>query len=110
MLHLMIVKSIRWLLVKLGRGGSLPGNIGLKMDPQLLSRFKMPKHVILVTGTNGKTTTSNLIVESLLASGMKVIGNRRGDNLREGIAPCFAQTVICIIASRRMQSCLKLMN
>ena len=90
MLRLMIVKIIRWLLVKLGRGGSLPGNIGLKMDSQLLSRFKMPKHVILVTGTNGKTTTSNLIVESLLASGMKVIGNRRGDNLREGIA-----TLLC---------------
>lgn len=90
MLRLIIVKMIRFVLVKMGRGGSLPGNIGLKMDAKLLSRFKMPKHVILVTGTNGKTTTSNLIVESLKASGLKVIGNRRGDNLREGIA-----TLLC---------------
>lgn len=90
MLRLIIVKMIRFILVKMGRGGSLPGNIGLKMDAKLLSRFKMPNHVILVTGTNGKTTTSNLIVESLKASGLKVIGNRRGDNLREGIA-----TLLC---------------
>lgn len=90
MLRLIIVKMIRFVLVKMGRGGSLPGNIGLKMDAKLLSLFKMPKHVILVTGTNGKTTTSNLIVESLKASGLKVIGNRRGDNLREGIA-----TLLC---------------
>lgn len=90
MLRLIIVKMIRFVLVKMGRGGSLPGNIGLKMDAKLLSRFKMPKHVILVTGTNGKTTTSNLIVESLKASGLRVIGNRRGDNLREGIA-----TLLC---------------
>lgn len=90
MLRLMIVKIIRWCLVKIGRGGSMPGRFGLKMDPQLLSRFKMPKHVIIVTGTNGKTTTSNLIVECLAASGLKVIGNRRGDNLREGIA-----TLLC---------------
>lgn len=90
MLRLIIVKMIRFVLVKMGRGGSLPGNIGLKMDAKLLSRFKMPKHVILVTGTNGKTTTSNLIVECLKASGLKVIGNRRGDNLREGIA-----TLLC---------------
>lgn len=89
-IRLIIVKMIRYILVKLGRGGSLPGTIALKMDPQILSKFKMPDKVIVVTGTNGKTTTSNLMFETLQASGLKVIGNRKGDNLKEGIT-----TLLC---------------
>lgn len=89
-LRLCLIKMIRFILVKMGRGGSLPGTLALKMDPQILSKFKMPKRVILVTGTNGKTTTSNLITESLLALGLKTISNRKGDNLKEGIV-----TLLC---------------
>lgn len=88
--RLWIVKMIRSLLVKLGRGGSLPGNIALKLDSSILSKFKMPSIVVVVTGTNGKTTTSNIIYETLCASGLKVISNRKGDNLREGIT-----TLLC---------------
>lgn len=89
-MKLLLIKVIYYLLTCLGRGGSLPGTIALKMDKNLLKKFKMPKRVIVVTGTNGKTTTSNLIVESLSQAGLKVIGNRKGDNLREGIA-----TLLC---------------
>jgi len=74
----------------MGRGGSLPGEIGLKLDPNFIEKFKMPAIVVLVTGTNGKTTTSNLIAESLRAAGLKVINNRRGDNLNVGIATLLA--------------------
>lgn len=73
-----------------GRGGSLPGVLALKMDPSFLSRFHMPKIVVIVTGTNGKTTTQNLIAESLREAGLKVINNRRGDNLNVGIATLLA--------------------
>ncbi|MGN1344631.1 MAG: MurT ligase domain-containing protein [Traorella sp.] len=89
-MRLLIVKIIRYLLSKLGRGGSLPGVIALKMDSQILKKFKMPDKVIVVTGTNGKTTTSNLIVESFAKAAYKVIGNRKGDNLKEGIV-----TLLC---------------
>ena len=85
-IRLLLVKMIRLILVKMGRGGSLPGRLALKFDPSLFQRFQYPECLIVVTGTNGKTTTSNLIVESLMRSGLKVIGNRKGDNLREGIA------------------------
>ena len=89
-LRLGIVKLTGALLHKMGRGGSFPGRLALRMDKDFIRKFKMPKIVILVTGTNGKTTTQNLIAESLRASGLKVINNRRGDNLNVGIASLLA--------------------
>jgi UDP-N-acetylmuramyl tripeptide synthase len=87
---LKLVQLSHKILSKGGRGGSLPGSIGLKLDPHFIEKFKMPGIVVLVTGTNGKTTTSNLIAESLRAAGLKVINNRRGDNLNVGIATLLA--------------------
>ena len=89
-LRLKFVQLTHKALQKVGRGGSFPGEIALRIDPHFIEKFKMPSTVILVTGTNGKTTTSNLIAESLRASGMKVINNRRGDNLNVGIATLLA--------------------
>lgn len=83
---LIVSKLLHTVLSKLGRGGSFPGTVALKLDPDFLGRFQMPEHVILVTGTNGKTTTSNLIAESLREAGLRVVNNRRGDNLNVGIA------------------------
>lgn len=89
-LRLKAVQLFHSILSKAGRGGSLPGSLALKMDPSFIQKFHMPDKVILVTGTNGKTTTSNLIAESLRASGLKVLNNRRGDNLNVGIATLLA--------------------
>ena len=89
-LRLKTVQLFHSILARAGRGGSLPGSLALKMDPDFIRKFHMPDRLILVTGTNGKTTTSNLIAESLRASGMKVLNNRRGDNLNVGIATLLA--------------------
>ena len=75
----------RWLLSFAGRGGSLPGQIGLRLDPRILSRLQIDGPVIVVTGTNGKTSTANLIADLLEKAGYQVVTNRKGDNLREGI-------------------------
>jgi len=91
-IRLAMVQQMHRILSKAGRGGSLPGSFALAMDPQFISRFRMPGIVILVTGTNGKTTTSNLIAESLRACGLKVINNHRGDNLNIGIATLLAES------------------
>ncbi len=77
-------------LKKVGRGGSLPGALALKMDEDFISKFQMPKHVIVVTGTNGKTTTSNLLAKCISNTGLKVINNSKGDNLKYGIATLLA--------------------
>lgn len=89
-IRLKIVQLAHALLQKAGRGGSFPGTLALKMDPDFIQKFKMPPVVILVTGTNGKTTTNNLIAESLRAAGLRTINNRRGDNLNVGIASLLA--------------------
>ena len=69
----------------IGRGGSLPGQVGLKIDPTILNKLKFRGPVVLVTGTNGKTSTANMISDLFEKAGKKVISNRKGDNLKEGI-------------------------
>ena len=68
------------------RGGSLPGQIALRIDPDVPSKLKYEGIVILVTGTNGKTDTSNMIADLMMHAGKTVISNRRGDNMRAGVA------------------------
>ena len=67
------------------RGGSLPGKIALKIYPNLLKSFKLPQICILVSGTNGKTTTTNMIYKALSLK-YHTIGNIQGDNLIAGIS------------------------
>ncbi len=68
-----------------GRGGSLPGSIGLKIDQNILSKLQFSGPLILVTGTNGKTSTTNLISDVFEDAGYHVITNRKGDNMKPGI-------------------------
>ena len=89
-IKLKLVQMTHSILKKAGRGGSFPGQLGLKMDENFISKFNMPPIVILVTGTNGKTSTANLIAECLRSYGLNVINNRRGDNLNIGIATLLA--------------------
>lgn len=83
---LIITKLLSFLLGKLGRGGSFPGHVALKLNKHIFQCFRYTCPVIIVTGTNGKTSTSNLIADLLMHSGKQVINNRKGDNLKEGIA------------------------
>lgn len=84
-LAIFITKLSSFLLRLIHRGGSLPGSIGLKVCPTVLKQLKITCPVILVTGTNGKTSTSNMIADMFEHAGKHVINNRKGDNLKEGI-------------------------
>ncbi len=68
-----------------GRGGSMPGSIGCKIDKNILKKLTFTGPVILVTGTNGKTSTTNMISDLFMRAGYRVISNRKGDNLKAGI-------------------------
>jgi len=73
----------------LGRGGSaLPGLVAEKVDPRTIERLVAPiRHgVIVVTGTNGKTTTTKMLVAMLESEGRRVVTNPTGSNLARGIA------------------------
>ena len=69
----------------LGRGSVLPGSIALKIDKNILSKIKMPKTVISVTGSSGKGSTCNLIVDIARKQGKSVVFNDKGSNLVTGI-------------------------
>ncbi len=73
----------------LGRGGgtTLPGRVALKIAPDLPDRLarELPGGCVLVTGTNGKTTTANLIAAALRRSGLEPVHNRHGANLIYGV-------------------------
>lgn len=83
---LLVAKLSGSLLQMIHRGGSFPGSLALKICPHIFDKLKYDSKIILVTGTNGKTSTSNLISDTFVADGKRVINNRKGDNLKEGIA------------------------
>ncbi len=69
----------------LKKGSSMPGQIALKICPNILSQVKLPKYVIVVTGSNGKTSTTELIYNLLSSNGYNVGCNLEGSNQTEGV-------------------------
>ena len=72
------------------RGTNLPGEIMLKICPDALARFTMPKTTICVTGTNGKTGSSNLLTHIIRNSGKSVVNNSKGSNMAPGLVTALA--------------------
>ena len=75
-----------------GSGHALPGMVLNRLEPGAMARLAaaLPGGVVLVTGTNGKTTTTRQIVSGLGAAGVIAVTNRTGSNLRQGIAAALA--------------------
>ena len=72
---------------KIGGGSAAPGLFALRIDPELVKRLasKIPQNIV-ITGTNGKTTTARMLAHFAKESGLKVIRNHTGSNLERGIA------------------------
>ena len=62
------------------KGTVFPGIVAFRICPGFLRYAKKPKTIIGVTGTNGKTTATNLISDMLATLGTEVITNRDGSN------------------------------
>ncbi|MBY4797622.1 MurT ligase domain-containing protein [Collinsella sp. AGMB00827] len=74
----------------LGRTGEqLPGAIAGAIDPQFLAHIGKPEHCVIVSGTNGKTTTTNLLCDLLAFNKIDVITNRSGANCVGGFESIF---------------------
>ena len=90
LLALWFGKKARVLTRFLGRGSgsALPGLVALKIDPTFLQRGlqNLPKGFVVISGTNGKTTTTHMTYAALKASYLSVITNAEGSNLLRGIA------------------------
>ncbi len=87
LLTLWIAKCGRLALKLLRRNATyFPGYVALKLCPDFLARIGKPKRIIAVTGTNGKTTVSNLLNDVLTHNGYRVLNNQLGSNVAAGIA------------------------
>ena len=88
---IIITKILIYFLKLRGGGSSLPGKVALKLNKNILTKLARGWNVILVTGTNGKTTTSDMIVKALQAGNLTVINNSAGANMTPGIVAAFAK-------------------
>lgn len=85
-LAITVCKLLRIIGKAIGKGSSLPGKFALKICPDILSRVVLPKKIIAVTGSNGKTSTTEMIAHILRSNGVNVILNSEGSNQIEGVA------------------------
>lgn len=91
MIAVISCKLCRSLIRLLGRGGTdFPGRVALKLCPNLLGVLAKNVTTVIVTGTNGKTTTSRMIEQSWADAGISYFANRTGANLLSGVTAEFA--------------------
>ena len=80
-------KLTRFFLRRTGRGGTaVPGIVAMKLAGNILAAVTDGMKIVVVTGTNGKTTTCNMIEHALTEAGCDCLLNKSGANLLHGIA------------------------
>src|SRR5713226_732932 len=79
--------------LRLGGGTTMPGRVARAVAPDILPRLaaRLPQGCVVVTGTNGKTTTSRLMHHILRLAGLVSVHNRAGANLAAGIVTALVQ-------------------
>lgn len=91
---LAVCKLTIWILRLMKRGATaLPGKLALMICPDLLNRLADRFTTIMVTGTNGKTSTAIMISGILTEQKIQHISNKSGSNLERGIVAAFAEGV-----------------
>ncbi|HJX61773.1 MAG TPA: MurT ligase domain-containing protein [Dehalococcoidia bacterium] len=80
--------------LKAGGGTALPGLVAQRIDPAIVPEMarRLGQGSVIVTGTNGKTTTARLLRGIVRAAGLRVVANRAGSNLMRGIAAALADS------------------
>ncbi|MBQ6334064.1 MAG: DUF1727 domain-containing protein [Erysipelotrichaceae bacterium] len=84
-LAIIICKLAKRVCKLFGRGSSFPGQIALKICPDILSRIDLPENIIAVTGSNGKTSTVEMIHKIIETAGLSYAYNYEGSNQIEGV-------------------------
>lgn len=87
---IIIAKLVEKILRLLGRGATtFPGKIALALNKNILKQISENVKIIIITGTNGKTTTARIVEEGLKTAGKSYFLNRSGANLITGITTSF---------------------
>ena len=73
---------------RLGGGTALPGLVAERIDPDVIRELsaQLSEGSVIVTGTNGKTTTARLLRGMAKEAGLRTVANRAGSNMMRGIA------------------------
>lgn len=81
-------KAVRAAARLRGNGSALPGLVVERIDPNFIkdTLASLPRGVVVISGTNGKTTTTKMVVELLESQGLRVFTNRSGSNFTRGVA------------------------
>ena len=83
---LVTAKLAYYMLKILRKSGTIvPGRIANRICPDFLKYVKLPKTIIGVSGTNGKTTVSNMVISILEQNNYRVLSNKKGANVHAGI-------------------------
>lgn len=87
-LVIILGKTVRYAARLRGGGSALPGLFVEKISPNFIKQTlaQLPRGVVVISGTNGKTTTTKMVVALLEAHGLKVFTNRTGSNFSRGVA------------------------
>lgn len=87
-LTVILGKSIKKIAAMRGGGSALPGLFVEKIDKNFIARTlaNLEHGVVIISGTNGKTTTTKMVVELLEEQGLRVFTNRTGSNFTRGVA------------------------
>src|SRR5438270_12714208 len=84
-----IARARRTLSRRTGRGGTtVPGRVLLRLDAHAIERLgrRLDDGSVLLSATNGKTTTASMLASILERAGGRVIRNRAGSNMHWGVA------------------------
>lgn len=87
-LSILLGKTVQKVTRLRGNGGSaLPGLVVERTNPNFIKHTlaKLPMGVVVVSGTNGKTTTTKIVSELLAKQGLKVFTNKTGSNFVRGV-------------------------
>lgn len=87
-LVILLAKFVGFISGLFGGGTNLPGQLALKLRPDILKRLVRGYHVILVTGTNGKTTTTAILQNILRQTGKRAVNSTSGANMKGGVVSC----------------------
>jgi UDP-N-acetylmuramyl tripeptide synthase len=87
---LVAARAVGALARRAGRGGgtSLPGKVLIRLEPEAVSELssRLPRGSVIVSATNGKTTTTAMIASVLERAGVTIVHNRAGANMAGGVA------------------------
>ena len=92
-------RSARFILSRVLKreGAQLPGRIALAIDARFVEHMAgfLGQGVLVTCGTNGKTTTNNIVADALQKAGFSVVCNRSGANMAPGVAACLLDAKGC---------------